>query len=171
MPKNKDDTSRSDKDKAEDTDLTVEQRLAALERERDKWKALARKHEQRANANADKAKEFDEKLSADDKGKTALDLLLERAEAAEKKLSERDAADAAKKLRKEVAKEYDVDPKALRGTTREELEDHAATLQELYPKADKAGGPPSKGQGDRGGSVHKEGELSADDIVQQATGR
>lgn len=59
---------------------TAEERLAALEAERDKWQGLSRKNEERAKANADKAKRFDELEAA---SKTEAEKLAERASAAE----------------------------------------------------------------------------------------
>jgi len=61
---------------------SAEERLAALEAERDKWQSLSRKQEERAKANADKAKRFDELEAA---SKTEAEKLAERAAAAEGK--------------------------------------------------------------------------------------
>ncbi|MFE6785189.1 hypothetical protein ACFVFF_23320 [Streptomyces sp. NPDC057680] len=61
---------------------TTEERVAALEAERDKWQSLSRKQEERAKANADKAKRFDELEAA---SKTEAEKLAERATAAEGK--------------------------------------------------------------------------------------
>ncbi|MEW5658347.1 hypothetical protein ABGT92_23875 [Streptomyces cinereoruber] len=61
---------------------TAEERLAALEAERDKWQSHSRKQEERAKANADKAKRFDELEAA---SKTEAEKLAERAAAAEGK--------------------------------------------------------------------------------------
>ncbi|MFJ6579252.1 hypothetical protein ACIQMY_25235 [Streptomyces sp. NPDC091368] len=63
---------------------TAEERVAALEAERDKWQSLSRKQEERAKANADKARRFDELEAA---SKTEAEKLAERATAAEGKAS------------------------------------------------------------------------------------
>jgi len=170
MPKTKNPDDAQPTDKGGDGELTLEQQLEQAVRDRDKWKALARKHETRADSNADKAKKFDELSTKDDKGKTALDKFLERAEAAEKKLAEREKADELKRLRKEVAKEHGVEAKTLRGSTREEIEEHAAQLAEIY-KVEKPPAPGTNAQGDRGSSVHTKGEKSAEEVVAAATGR
>jgi hypothetical protein len=133
--------------------------------ELEKWKALARKNEARAKENADKAKRFDE---MEDANKSELEKANARAEAAEKALADRDAKDSAAKDRDEVAKEYGLDASLLRGTNRDELEDHAKTLQPFFKK-DNA--PGSEGAGNSGGSVHNKEELSADAVVDAAVKR
>lgn len=66
------------------TGLTAEERLAALEDERDKWQGLSRKNEERAKANAEKAKRFDELEAA---SKSDLEKANERATKAEGQVS------------------------------------------------------------------------------------
>lgn len=63
---------------------TAEERLASLEAERDKWQSMSRKQEERAKANAEKAKRFDDLEAA---SKTEAERLAERAAAAESKAS------------------------------------------------------------------------------------
>ncbi|MGA5635072.1 hypothetical protein [Streptomyces lydicamycinicus] len=63
---------------------TAEQRLAALEAERDKWQGLSRKNEERAKANAEKAKRFDELDAA---SKSDVEKATERATKAEGQIS------------------------------------------------------------------------------------
>lgn len=96
------------------------------------WKAMARKHEERAKAN-----------------KSALDELtakFEEANAEKAKLAERVQEFETKAERSktvaEVAEAAGVPAKALRGTTREELEEHARELAELI----KPSGPIIPGQ-------------------------
>lgn len=57
--------------------------------------------------------------------------LTQRAESAEKTLSDREAADAHLKLVTDIAAEFDVDSAVLRGSTEEELREHAAVLKQL----------------------------------------
>lgn len=132
--------------------------------EAEKWKALSRKNEEQAKANAEKAKKFDELEEAN---KSEQEKLLARAEAAEKRIAEREAKDAAAATAAEVAKAKGVPASALRGSTREELEAHADELLELMPK--KPAAPSADGQGD--GEQIGDGDMSADDIVNAATAR
>lgn len=133
--------------------------------EAEKWKALSRKNEEQAKANAEKAKKFDELEEAN---KTEQEKLLARAEAAEKKLAEREAKYAAAATAAEVAKEKGVPVSALRGSTREELEEHADELLTILPKIPPA--PSADGQGDQGDNIG-DGDMSAEDIVTAATSR
>lgn len=105
--------------------------------EAEKWKALAKKHETRAKANADKAKRLDD---LEESSKSELEKATARAEAAEKALTEaRSESDRAA-----VALSKGLTPtqaKRLVGSTREELEADADDLLADL-KADKAT-PPS----------------------------
>jgi hypothetical protein len=113
-----------------------------------------------------KAAKFDE---VEAKSKTDLEKEQERANAAEQKLAEIAARDEARKLRDDVAKEKGVSAALLRGTTREELEEHAAALAEVLPKTPVI--PSPTGQGNAGGTVQTGDDMSADDIVKAATGK
>ncbi|PYY63620.1 hypothetical protein DEJ30_11955 [Curtobacterium sp. MCPF17_003] len=161
----------SEDDKTKQTEgATLEEKLAAAEAEAEKWKTLSRQNEQRAKDNAEKAKKFDEHEEAT---KTELDKLKERAEAAEKVNAEREAKEAAAKLREEIATEKGfgdrkINASALRGSTREELEAHADELLALVPAP--AAGPSADGQGKTGEQIG-EGDMSAEDIVAAATAR
>ena len=100
---------------------TLEEQLAAALADAEKWKGLSRKNEERAASNAEKAKKFDEHEEAN---KTELEKVQARAEAAEKAVAERDAKEAATKLREDIATEKGfadrkIKASALRGTTRE----------------------------------------------------
>ncbi|MDI2032990.1 hypothetical protein [Paenarthrobacter nitroguajacolicus] len=148
-----------------DTDKGKDTTVAELLAEVDKWKSLARKNEDRAKENADKAKRFD---ALEEANKSDLDKEKARADAAEKALADRDTQDAVTKDRDDVAKEFGIDAALLRGASREELEDHAKALQPLFKK-DNA--PGSVGAGDAGSSVHDKEELSADDVVAAAVKR
>lgn len=132
-----------------------------------KWKAMARKHEAQAKANADKAKRLDDLEEAN---KTELEKANARAEAAEKALADKAAADETSKLRDEIAKEKGVAASVLRGSTREELEAHADELVSAF-KVEKPKAPPAAGQGNAGSGVHGDGEKSAEDIVAEALKR
>lgn len=150
---------------------TLEEQLAAALADAEKWKGLSRKNEERAASNADKAKKFDEHEEAN---RTELEKVQARAEAAEKAVAERDAKEAAAKLREEIATEKkfadrNIKATALRGTTREELEAHADELLDLIPAP--AAAASADGQGEAGGDIGKGGEKSVDDIVAAATAR
>ncbi|MBF4597184.1 hypothetical protein ITJ50_00880 [Curtobacterium sp. VKM Ac-2889] len=162
--------SEDDKKKQQDEGATLEEQLQAAQAEAEKWKTLSRQNEQRAKDNADKAKKFDEHEEAN---RTELEKVQARAEAAEKAVAERDAKEAAVKLREEIATEKKfadrkIKASALRGTTREELEAHADELLELIPAP--PAGPSADGQGQAGQQIG-EGELSVDDVVAAATAR
>ncbi len=139
--------------------------LEKAQAEVEKWKALSRKNEEQAKANAEKAKKFDELEEAN---KTEQEKLLARAEEAEKKLADREAKDAAAATAAEIAKEKGVPVEALRGNTREELEAHADALAALLPK--QLAAPSADGQGAAGDQIGG-GDMSAEDIVKAATGR
>lgn len=157
------------KDAAKDSE-TPESKLATALAEADKWKALSRKNETRAEENAAKAKRFDE---AEESNKTELERERTAREKAEKVLAERDMKDQAAQLRKDVAKEKGFEDRnisisALRGSTREELEAHADEILALLPETPAA--PSADGQGSNGNQIG-DGDMSADDIVAAATTR
>lgn len=109
--------------------------------EAEKWKQLARKHEQRAKENADKAKKYDDFEEA---SKSEQQKLAERASRAEAEL----AAALLKAERAEIAAAKGVPVELLAGSTREELEAAADKLLAFKGTAPKA--PPATGQGDSG---------------------
>lgn len=104
--------------------------------EAEKWKALARKHEQQAKANADAAQRLKE---LEDRDKSESDKLKARISELEK---ERDIA-AATAMRLEVAAEKGVKPRWLSGSTRDELE---AAADEYLADHPTAGGTPPPGK-------------------------
>lgn len=115
-----------------------------LSAEAEKWKAIARKNEQRAKENADKAKRFDEFEEAQ---KTEQQRLVERAERAEQAL----AAAEVGRLRASIAAKHGVPEALLFGSTEEQLEEAAATL--LAFKGTPPSTPSSDGQGRQGEPV------------------
>lgn len=143
---------------------TPEAKLEAALADAAKWKALSRKNEDAAKANAEKAKLHDELEEAN---KTEQQKLTDRAEAAEKKLADREAKDTAAAMAKEIAEAKGVPMSALRGSTREELEAHADEIAAILPKKPPAPSADGQGEGDKIG----DGEMSAEDIVKAATGR
>lgn len=100
--------------------------------------------------------------------KTELEKANARAEAAEKWKADREAKDAAALLVAEVAEAKGVPASALRGATKEELEAHADEILALLPEKPK--GATAASGGNRGDDIEG-GELSAEEIVQTATGR
>lgn len=149
---------------------TIEEQLAAALADADKWKALSRKNEARADENADKAKSFD---ALEEANRSELEKITARAEAAEKIIADNKAKDDAAALRAEIAKEKKFEERkvpatALRGSTREELEAHADELLALLPAPEPA--PSADGQGNTGQPIG-DGDMSAEDIVAAATSR
>jgi hypothetical protein len=92
------------------------------------WKAEARKWETRAKDNARAAKRLTE---IEDAQKTELQKALERAEAAESRISQYETEQQLNTWRTEIAEASGVAAAALRGSTREELEAHAEILKPL----------------------------------------
>lgn len=111
--------------------------------EAEKWKALARKHEDQSKANLSDMDKVNAKLAELEQKAADADARALRAEVAQ-----------AKKLTAAQAKR-------LQGATREELEADADELLEAFkPPADK-GGNGSGGESGEGGSSSGEGEQSA----------
>lgn len=110
----------------------------------EKWKAMSRKHEEQAKANADKAKRLD---ALEEANKTETEKLIARAEAAEKAASEA----TTKALRADVAAAKGVPAALLSGSTQEELEAAADALLAFKGTAPKA--PSADGQGKVGAPV------------------
>ena len=132
-----------------------------LTSEVDKWKALSRKNEQRAKENEAAAKKLAE---IEDANKTETERLIARAEAAEKALAAREAAEATAQLVKDVANEKGfadrgISVDALRGGTREELEAHADQLLALIPVKPKA--PSADGQGNTGKPIESAPQITS----------
>jgi hypothetical protein len=129
---------------AETVDTPTETDAPDLAAEAEKWKALARKNEQRAKENADKAKRFDEFEEAQ---KTEQQKLTERAERAEQALV---AAESAR-LRASIAAKHGVPEALLTGSTEEALEEAAVAL--LAFKGTQPSTPSSDGQGKQGAPI------------------
>lgn len=145
-----------------ETEAQVEQTTdngADLAAEVEKWKAMSRKNEARAQENADKAKRLDE---IEEANKSELEKLQARAEAAEAMIAERDKADAARALAEEVAKDKGVSASVLRGSTREELEAHADSILAILPEKPRAATDGSGGN--RGDDIEAE-EADAKEIA------
>lgn len=153
--------SENETPEGETPDLAAQ--LEAALKEAEKWKSLSRQNEDRAKSNADKAKRLDE---IEEANKTEVQRLTEQLEKATKTLAERDAADERKKLVSEIAEAHKVDARALRGSTREELEEHAEILKSMIPEPPAA--PSADGQGASGDPIGG-GDMSAAEIVSEAT--
>lgn len=169
MPKTAEEIAAEEAERAS-KQPTIEEQLAAALADVDKWKALSRKNEARADENAVKAKRLDE---VEDANRTELEREKARADAAEKIIADSKAKTDAESLRSEIAKakgfeERKVPATALRGSTREELEAHADEILALLPAPPAA--PSADGQGETGKPIG-DGEMSADDIVAAATSR
>lgn len=97
------------------------------------WKAEARKWEARAKENAEKAKAHDAAVEA---SKTAEQKVADRLAAAEAKVAEYETREQIAAWKAEVSSETGVPAVALAGSTREEIEAHAATLKPLITPAE-----------------------------------
>lgn len=123
-----------------------------------KWKALARKHEEQAKANADKAKRLD---ALEEANKSELEKVLARAEAAEKAAAEA----TLKALRADVATAKGVPAALLSGSTQEELEAAADALLAFKGTAAPPKAPSADGQGPVGTPIGGPEQLSRADLV------
>lgn len=126
--------------------------LAEVEQERDKWKAMSRQNEERAKANAEKAKAYDE---LQEQSKSELQKALEAQQAAEARAAS--AENAA--LRAKTAAKYSVPEAFLTGTTEEELEESAkalldwrGTVEDKKPKSTPGAGAAGAQGDDIGGA-------------------
>jgi cell division septum initiation protein DivIVA len=137
----KDPKEKNDEDESEEQPGKGEETLETLRAERDKWKALSRKHETAAKTNSAAAKKLQE---LEDKDKSESDRLTDRVTIAEKKAAdaEREAARLRVGLRKGLT---ETQAKRLVGETEEELEaDAKELLASFQPPANDEG----KGKGD-----------------------
>lgn len=94
-----------------------------------------------------KAEKFDE---VEEANKSELEREKEAREEAERKLQEMESTRKADEARKQLAEEYGVPEDALRGSDRDELEEHAKLL---HPHFKKPNGPSSDGQGKVGAPI------------------
>ena len=120
-----------------DPPATTDKDIAA---EAEKWKALARKHEAQAKANAEAARRLAE---LEDQGKSDAEKLSAKIAEAEK----RAAAAEERALRLEVAAAKGLTPsqaKRLVGSSREDLEADADEILEAFPVSNGATPPPSE---------------------------
>lgn len=147
-------------------DATIE----TLTKERDDWKGHARTWETRAGESQAKVKEYEDAANQD---KSETEKLADRLAALEKENSTYKARDERAGWIKEISEangfeDRGISPDLLRGSTRDDLEDHAKALLQAFPE--KPNGAPADGSaGGVGGSIG-EGERSADDVVDAALG-
>lgn len=97
------------------------------------WKAYARKWEDRAKANAAKAKELDELTEAH--AQTVAELEAEKARAAEfeAEIKRRDGLAERAKQAKEAAEKYGIPSKVLEGYAGEDVEAYAESIKPYFP--------------------------------------
>lgn len=134
--------------------------LADLEAERDKWRTLSRQNEERAKANAEKAKAYDE---LQEQSKSELQKALDAKDAAEKRAA---AAEAAA-LRASMAAKHGVPAEFLSGSTEEELEEAALAILKWRgdsAPAAKPKGTPSDVAGERGSDIEGAQQLTQEDL-------
>lgn len=112
----------------------------------DYWKARSRENEKRAKDNAAKAAEFDRVTEAQ---KSEQQKLIERAEAAEREATALRTAREIDKFKEDITKNpkyAGVPAHVLRGSTQEEIEEHAAELKALLPERRTPGQVPGEGR-------------------------
>lgn len=146
-----------------------------LQAELDKWKAMARKHEEQAKKNADAAKKLSE---LEDAKKSEIEKATEKAAEAEKRAEKAEA----RALRLEVAADKGLTPtqaKFLTGTNREEFEANADELLESFRPSedeDEIGDKPGitrrpKENLKTGATSDSEGEDDPDEIADRILSR
>jgi hypothetical protein len=122
-----------------DKEPTAEERIAALEAERDEWKTNARKHEDRAKANKDAAAEL-ARIKAENATPD------ERLTAAEKRAADAEAA----LVRYRIAAETGIPAALLHGDDEDSIREFAKNLAEFRGEAPKKSAPkPDSSQGGR----------------------
>lgn len=157
------------------TDEELEQQKPADDAPESEWKKYAQTWEKRAKANAkaslgvtadelaDLRAKAQKAQELEDAQKSDLEKAQARADAAEAKIAERDQAEAAQKLAKEVAEAKGLaDPSVLAGATREALEAHADRILALLPDKPKAA---TAGTGGARGDDIDEEEADAKEIA------
>ncbi|MDP5182172.1 hypothetical protein QOZ88_05945 [Blastococcus sp. BMG 814] len=132
----------------EPTDLTAQV---------EKWKALARKHENAWKSTADKARQFDELTEAQ---KTELQKATDRAAAAEAKAAEIEA----RAMRAEVAAAKGIPANLLSGSTQEELEASADALLAFRGPATRSATPEEAAAGKQGEDISAPKQLTREDL-------
>lgn len=125
--------------------------------EAEKWKALSRQNEDRAKANADKAKRFD---AIEEQSKSEMQKLLEAKEAAEKRAA---AAETAS-LKARIAASKGVDVDLLTGTTQEEITASADRLLAWRGPVTPPASTSSADAGQRGDNVAGPRQLTREDL-------
>lgn len=142
----------------QDTNPAANQTGTDLATEVEKWKALSRKNEDRAKANAEKARLYDE---AQEKSKTELQKALDARAAAEKRAAELET----QALRLKIGATKNVDPELLVGTTQEEIEASADRLLAWKgPEPKTPASTSSADAGARGVDISGEKQLSREDL-------
>jgi hypothetical protein len=141
----------------ETTEVTAEETTTDVSAELEKWKALARKNEQRAKENANAAQRLSE---IEEANKSEFEKLAERAAAAEARADQIELSAA----RNEIALQKGLTPsqaKRLVGTTREELaadaDDLLADLKASAPSV----APSSDAQGKQGEPVGQAKQITS----------
>lgn len=135
----------------------IETKLADVEADRDKWKDLSRKHEERSKANADAADELkkfrESKQTDEEKVAEQLTELKKRADDADLRA-----------VRAEVAQAKGLTPaqaKRLQGASRDELESDAEDLLQSFPAPKEEEGGEGKPKGGAGAARKPTEKLSA----------
>ena len=125
--------------------------------EAEKWKALSRQNEDRAKANADKAKRFD---AIEEQSKSEMQKLVEAKEAAERRAA---AAETAS-LKARIAASKGVDVDLLTGTTQEEITASADRLLAWRGPVTPLASTSSADAGQRGDNVAGPRQLTREDL-------
>lgn len=115
----------------------------------DFWKSKAREQEKRAKENATAAKEL---AAIKDADKTELQRERDAREAAQREAADLRAAREVDDWKAQVSKKSGIPADVLRGSTLEDLEDHAASLKALLPEPRTPGHVPTEGRTVTGGA-------------------
>lgn len=142
-----------------ETKTPAETEEADPAKEIEKWKALSRKNEDLARANAEKAKRLDE---IEEQSKTDLQKAQDKAAAAQKEADDL----RTEVLRSRVAREKGVTEELLVGSTKEELEASADRLLAWRGTAENKPGAATSSQvaGERGDSIQGPKQLTREDL-------
>jgi len=115
----------------------------------DFWKAKAREQEKRAKANADAAARL---AALEDADKTELQRERDAREAAQREAAELRAEREVEGWKAQISKKFGIPADVLRGSTLDEIEDHAASLKALLPEPRTPGAVPGEGRTVTGGA-------------------
>lgn len=141
------------------TEPTEQGAMPDLTAEVEKWKAMSRKNEAQAKANAEKANKYDELLKEQEAAKSDFDKLNERIATLEANNAEKDA----QLLKAQIAQETGVPADMLVGATAEELTACAERINKFAESKAPQGYPADKGGAGKAHTMSKADILAIKD--------